>query len=132
MQSLTAHAVRLTGAAFDPVALERAYADSIRALLDAPLWSAEHPDGLRVPWRSAPEGSAHPSLSAAFRSPGLYLFGSAAGVPLYWGRTRRPLKRRLWGRYVHGQRSQCQLAVDHEHQLRAHGLDGFPEDVRAW
>ena len=130
MQSLTAQAVRLTEAAFDPAALDRAYADYIRVVLDWPLWSAEQPEGVRVPWRSALDASADPRLRDAFGSPGLYLFGSAAGIPLYLGMTRRPLKRRLWGRYLQGQRSQCQLAVDYEDQLRAIGLDGFPEELR--
>ncbi len=91
-----------------------------------------HPDGVRISWRSASAAFRSPALDAAFRSPGLYLFGSADGVPLYHGMTRGPLRKRLWGRYVGGGRSQCQLAADYERELLAHGIDGFPPDVRAW
>jgi hypothetical protein len=132
MESSNAHSRRLAEATADPAALRHAYGDFIRAVLNSPLWSPEHTGGVRIPWRAAREASAHPSLRNAFGSPGLYLFGSAAGAPLYLGMTRRPLWKRLGGRYVHGPRSQCQLAVDHESELLAHGLEGFPDEIRAW
>jgi len=112
--------------------LGRAYADHVTAVLDSPLWSAADSGGLRIPWRSAVAACASPTLKEDFRSPGLYLFGSSAGVPLYLGMARAPLRKRLWGRYVRGQRSQCQLAVDYESELLAHGVDGFPPGLRAW
>jgi hypothetical protein len=132
MQSLETLSRRLVESAPDLTALDRAYDAFIRAVLDSPLWTTEHPDGVRIPWRSAQAASAHPSFRDTFGSPGLYLFGSVAGVPLYLGMTRGPLWTRLARRYVQGRRSQCQLAADYEHQLLARGLEGFPDEVRAW
>jgi hypothetical protein len=131
MQVISAHSRRLIEAASDPAALSTAYADFIRTVLDSPLWSPEHSGGIRIPWRAAREARAHASLRGTFDSAGLYLFGSAVGIPLYLGMTGGPLRARL-RRYVYGRRSQCRLAVDYEPQLLAHGLQGFPDDVRAW
>lgn len=131
MRNLEALTRSLIGAA-SPAALSRAYDGYIRAVVNSRLWSADCPEGLRIPWRSAREASADITLRNAFRLPGLYLFGSAAGVPLYLGMTRGQLWRRLRGRYVQGARSQCQLAADYQPELCARGLEGFPEEVRVW
>ncbi len=56
----------------------------------------------------------------------------ALGVSRYVGRTNkseRTLKDRLFGRYIGGPASQCQLAADYEQQLVAHGLAGFPPGI---
>ena len=112
--------------------LERAYLRYLEVVLDGPLWSDQQPNGLRIPWRSANAARKHPQFREAFECPGLYLFGSDAGVPLYLGMTTTTLWKRLSRRYVRGGRSQCQLAVDYEQELLAHGIDGFPKEVRAW
>ena len=130
--TLQAHAVPLLNAGSNRAELESAYSHFLEAVLGAPLWSTQQADGLRVPWRSGKEASAHTSLRDAFNSPGLYLFGSDAGVPLYLGKTATTLWKRLGRRYVRGKRSQCQLAVDYEQELLARGIDGFPDDVRGW
>jgi hypothetical protein len=132
MKTLEAHSSRLLEAVSDLAALEKAYSEFIQAVLDSALWSPEYPNRLRIPWRLAGQASVHPTVRHVFGSPGLYLFGSAGGVPLYLGMTRRPLWMRLWRRYLHGPRSQCQLAVDYERQLISHGLEGFPNEVREW
>ncbi len=119
-------------AACDSAKLARAYSRFIQEILEAPLWSAQRPNGVRIPWRLAKEAFQHPLLRDAFNSPGVYLFGSEAGVPLYLGKTTTTLSKRLRRRYVAGRRSQCQLAVDYGPELLAHGIDGFPADVREW
>ena len=130
--NLQADADRLLAVASNPAKLAHAYSDFIQAIFEAPLWSAQQPNGVRIPWRSAKEASEHPLLRDAFNSPGLYLFGSDAGVPLYLGKTTTTLSKRLRRRYVAGKRSQCQLAVDYEPELLARGIDGFPDDMREW
>ncbi len=131
--ALQVHSDRPLAAASDDARLERAYADYIQAALDAPLWSAECPDGVRIPWRLAKQAAAHPSLHDTLGSPGLYLFGDEEGVILYLGMTTTTLWKRLRGRYVAGLRSQCQLAADYASDLVAAGnITGFPEQIRAW
>jgi hypothetical protein len=115
-----------------PSALRNAYCDYISAILASRLWSSTSTFGLRIPWRQANSAAKHAASRNAFGSPGLYLFGSDLGIPLYVGMTKGPLWSRLRKRYVCGHRSQCQLAVDYEHELISRGLDGFPDDVREW
>ncbi len=130
---LQVYSDRLLAAASDDARLERAYADYIQAALDAPLWSAECPDGVRIPWRLAKQATAHPSLHHALGSPGIYLFGDEEGVILYLGMATTTLWKRLRGRYVAGPRAQCQLAADYASDLLAAGnITGFPEQIRAW
>ncbi len=76
---LQVHSDRLLAAASNTARLERAYADYIQAALDAPLWSARHPDSVRIPWRLAKQAAVHPSLHDILGSPGLYLFGDEEG-----------------------------------------------------
>ena len=130
--SMQEQAALLVSAASNSSDLTRAYSDYIQAVLRGPLWSVREPGGVRIPWRSAKEARDHPELADSFNRPGLYLFGSEAGVPLYLGMTTTTLWKRLSRRYVRGARSQCQLAVDYEQELVAHGVDGFPEEIRAW
>lgn len=126
-------AVQFLEAQYDSRALKQAYARYLGELLSSPLWSTPEPEGLRIPWRSAKEAAKHPHLAEAFKLPGLYLFGSGAGQPLYLGKTaKQTLWTRLRGRYVSGTRSQCQLAADYEVALINGGIDGFPEEVRTW
>jgi hypothetical protein len=115
----------------DRLGLERAYAAWAEDLLQTPLWSLQQ-YGKRIPWRLAEIARKHPSMQAAFASPGLYLFGSAAGSPLYLGMTTQTLWKRLSGRYLRGERCQCQLAVTYCEELRRDGINGFPESIREW
>lgn len=131
MEPFTRHASLLLAAARDRRILLKTYSAYLAALLDAPLWSPEHPSGWRVPWRLAAEAHKHASLHAALESPGLYLFGSAVGIPLYIGIARR-LWSRLSRRYVCGPHSQCQLAADYAEAISSAGLNGFPEEIRTW
>ena len=129
----TVEASRRLEASPDRAALARAYNDVIEAILTSPLWAPERPGGLRIPWRAAREAMAHPDLRGAFASPGLYIFGSAAPSPVYLGMTSGWLKGRLMNRYVRqgvGVESQCQLAATYRCALVAHGLAGFPEEIR--
>jgi hypothetical protein len=130
--TLLALGARLVSVASDPVRLAHAYSDHLQMILAAPLWSTEHPEGARIPWRLAKEAREHQLMRPAFDSPGLYLFGSQEGVPLYLGKTRKTLWGRLARRYVNGERSQCQLAATYEKQLIADGMRGFPSEIRAW
>ena len=125
-------ATRLVRAASNSSDLARAYSEYLEAVLNGPPWSVREPRGIRIPWRSAKEAKEHPEFADSFNGSGLYLFGSEAGVPLYLGMTTTTLWKRLSRRYVRGARSQCQLAVDYEQELVARGVDGFPEEIRAW
>ena len=107
------------------------YAEFIQSRLAESLWSATSSAGSRIPWRLAAEAAKHTSLTKAFQLPGLYLFGSSAGAPLYLGKTeKQTLWSRLRTRYVRGKESQCQLAADYQFDLIKRGLEGFPNDVR--
>ena len=121
-----------TGALDDLHQLERAYAAWVENLLTLPIWSLHQPNGKRILWQMAEIARKHPTLQTDFASPGLYLFGSAAGIPLYLGMTTQTLWKRLSGRYLRGERCQCQLAVTHGEELRRNGVDGLPESVREW
>lgn len=118
----------------DSDALPHAYDQCLSAVLSAPTWSTDCTEGVRIPWRAAAAARMHPSLSAAFESPGLYLFGTQNLVPRYWGKAPgRPLWNRLKERYVCGSKSQCQLAADYENDLRMRpGIEGFPVEVVEW
>ncbi|GEM_PF-2834647 len=129
MSDVYVHADRLASAVSHPTALENAYADWITAVLASPLWSTEHRDTLRIPWRSFATADASAELQESFRSQGLYLWGSAAGVPLYLGSaSARPLRARLLARYVGGADNQCPLAAKYESELVMRGMDGLPTD----
>jgi hypothetical protein len=135
IESLSRHLIELVE---DPVAFSAAYGEYLGSLLSEPLWSPAFPGRSRLPWRLAAEAKkADPAWAAAFGKPGVYLFGSATFVPLYWGMTEKgTLWTRLNGRYVGikkdgSQKSQCQLAADYENELVANGLDGFPVEVVA-
>ena len=105
--------------------LESAYSDYIRLVMDSPLWLK----GIRFPWRSVQGASS--KLGQVFQLPGLYLFGSAALIPLSIGMTNQTLKKRLNGRYIRGRESQCQLAVRYEQAIINQGRNGTPKDVRS-
>lgn len=132
MHNIEALSRPLIEAATGTVNVSRAYDDYLRMLLASPLWSLDKSEAPRIPWRSAKGAATHPATRIIFRSPGLYLFGSAVGVPLYLGMSSKPLWVRLGKRYLSGRRSQCQLAFDYERELVAHGLGGFPDEVRVW
>lgn len=121
---------RLLDASSDRRALAAVYESYVHRVLTGPVWSEGEHNALRFPWRVAKEVSTNPTLAEGFRSPGLYLFGSDAGVPLYLGKTaKQTLWKRLRGRYLGGKRSQCQLASDYEQELLANGIDGFPDEI---
>lgn len=121
----------MLGGAGNGPSLTHAYDGCMEVVLRSPYWSPECPSGLRIPWRLAKEARSYPSTSNVWDFPGLYLFGSAAGVPRYLGETGGTFRKRLQ-RYVFGRRSQCQLAVDYEQALVERGLEGFPEEIREW
>ena len=104
--------------------LESAYSDYIRLVMDSPLWLK----GIRIPWRSVKDASS--KLGQVFQLPGLYLFGSAALIPLYIGMTNQTLWKRLNGRYVGRSESQCGLAARYEQEIIKQGRNGIPEAVR--
>ena len=79
--NLQAAADRLLAVASNPAKLAHAYSDFIQAIFEAPLWSAQQPNGVRIPWRSAKEARKHSLLRDAFDLPGLYVFGSDVGCP---------------------------------------------------
>ena len=106
------------------------YDDWMTELLATPLWSHCTPDAPRIPWRLA--GEAGSRMPEAFGSPGLYMFGTGCGVPRYIGRTSTALKKRLFGRYLRGERCQCELAATYCVALREKGIDGFPAEIRQW
>jgi hypothetical protein len=132
MQTLNTILLPLIATGSDPAGLKAAYTQYAQALPSTPLWSEEYPKGIRVPWQLAAAAAHHPAVREVFRSPGLYLFGTDLGVPIYLGMTIGPLWKRLSGRYVRGPRSQCKLACDHCADLASRGVDGFPQDVRDW
>jgi hypothetical protein len=129
---LFAAGARLSSAIGDPQALALSYSDHIEAALSEVPWSADRPEGVRIPWRLAKEARNYHRMRAAFESPGLYIFGSQGGIPLYMGKTETTLWKRLARRYVVGERSQCQLTATYEQGLLASGMRAFPPEVRAW
>ena len=116
----------------DPGRLQGAYREYMEAVLASPLWSEEQAGGVRIPWRLARDASNSAPLCEAFGHPGLSLFASAAGIPLYWGMTEKTLWQYLSRRFVHGPKTQCQLTADYERDAIARGLEGFPDEVRQW
>ena len=122
----------LVNAAHDPHRLKTAYAAWLEGLLRSPSWSSTTPDGKRVPWRAAETAKDHPSMQAAFASPGIYLFGTSSGIPRYLGKAEdETLGERLFGRYLGGPNSKFWLAAKHGDALRISGVTGFPKDVLA-
>lgn len=123
----------LLAAVAEPDKLRAEYATYIDALLNSPLWSASQ-SGLRIPWRSATDARNDPALADQFETSGLYIFGGGEepGWPMYIGMTTGTLWKRLARRYVRGEKSQCQLAVDYEVALRTAGTAGFPVEIREW
>ena len=110
--------------------LGKAYAAWVENILRSPLWSLKQSDGKRIPWHAAEIARKHSSIQAAFALPGLYLFGSAAGIPRYLGMTKQTLWERLSGRYLRGEGCQCQLAVTYGDELRRNGINGFAQSIR--
>jgi len=120
---------RLIGALRDKDSLAEIYALFMDELLRLPLWSPEDPHGGRIPWRAAER--ARRLMQQEFDSPGLYIFG-AGEVPLYIGKTKDSLWNRLRGRYLNGERSQCELAARYSDRICEKGIEGFPEEIRKW
>lgn len=83
MASLDSQSRRFISSIKDRDALRVVYAEHIEWLRSESHWSAERATGSRIPWRLAAEAAKHANLSDAFELPGLYLFGSKDGVPLY-------------------------------------------------
>ncbi len=116
----------------DVCQLKKEYAAWVEDLLRSPLWSLQEMNGRRIPWRLADAARKLPPMKAVFDSPGLYLFASAAGIPLYLGMTGQTLWKRLSGRYVRGEKCQCQLADTYQEELCRDGINGVPASIRDW
>jgi hypothetical protein len=122
----------LVAAMYDAEKLTQVYSSLMDELLRLPLWSLATPHGRRILWHHATVAAQYSSWKGAFASPGLYMFGDKSGVPLYIGKTEGTLRKRLFNRYVRGERSQCQLAATYQGALRERGIDGFPQEIREW
>lgn len=109
-------------------ALTAAYETVLSALFARPLWESGTVDLQRVPWSQGKR--ARTEDIAAFKSPGIYIWGVDAR-PLYIGKTLSSFGKRF-SRYIWNPRSQCNLACDFEDSLIARGLDGFPQEVHEW
>ena len=112
----------------DPARLYDAYDSLLRDLWDQPAWTGVGPVTGRVTWHQG--RNARAAAPALFNSPGVYIWG-AETRPLYIGRARNSFAKRF-SRYIWSRKSQCNLARDYEGVIRADGVDGFPEEVRAW
>ncbi len=117
----------------DPHRLETAYENVLTDLFGNPFWKSGPTVLQRVLWTQGER--ARTEDSKAFGLPGLYLWG-AKERPVYIGMTgktqKQSLGKRLRSRYIGNERSQCNLAKKYELQLREHGIDGFPADIREW
>ncbi len=99
-------------------------------ILAAPLWSRDFPQGRRIPWRSA-RTAADTFLAEEFNSPGIYLFGVFDNLR-YVGKTKNPLRKRVFTRYIGGYRSQLCLAERYVKPFRDKGIAGFPDGDQRW
>jgi HEPN domain-containing protein len=110
----------------DEAALKREYAAFLEHLFLTGFWPSTDFPYPRIPWKLF--GKAINSLPESYKNPGLYLFGSES-TPRYLGSTTTTLLKRIRGRYIGGEKTQCRLAETYRASLIAHGLKGFPEEI---
>ena len=104
------------------------YSMIIQILLDSKIWSNNEPKNPRVPWQHGRSvRSEHKDL---FSKSGIYLWG-VENIPLYIGKTKQSFNKRF-SRYIWSKKSQCNLALNYENELKNNGINGFPEEIMEW
>lgn len=120
--------VRLYDGVGNPDRLLAVYDSVLSDLFHNPFWESGATALRRVPWKQGMR--ARIGDSEAFRSPGLYLWGSE-DRPLYIGITRAAFSKRF-SRYIWDERSQCNLAEQYGAKLVSKDIDGFPVGITDW
>lgn len=108
------------------------YDEWLRTLSNSPTWSTENPHYVRIPWLRAKPASQSGDSAGAFQAAGCYLLAASPCIPRKIGKTKQPLKKRLFPRYFTGPYCQCMLAEQHGRTLLQHGWRRLPDDVLAW
>ena len=108
--------------------LNDSYSLFISSLLDSKFWSKNEPKNPRVPWQFG--SIVRGERKDIFSKSGIYLWG-AGKVPLYIGKTKDSFNKRF-SRYIWEEKSQCNLALKYESELKSKGINGFPKEIFEW
>jgi len=114
----------------DNTKIEEIYSSIIKKLLASEYWSTNN-EAPRVKWYDGE--TAKESRREVFNCSGLYLWG-ADSVPRYIGKAERQSFKKRFRRYIFGENSQCDLANIYKEEIipADKGIDGFPNEIRAW
>jgi hypothetical protein len=115
--------------------LKDIYSKWLEKLFVSELWDDSNQDGKRIPWKIAE--NAFEAMTDTFNSPGIYIFVTEDKKPLYLGRAKDALKKRLRRRYFGPKTkdkkySQFQIAANNEQVLKSKGYDYLPKDILDW
>lgn len=125
---------KFIGALGDNELLKDIYSEWLETLFVSELWDKSNPNGRRIPWKMAE--NAFKAMNDTFNSPGLYIFVTKDKKPLYLGRTKDALKKRLRGRYFGPKNeksknkkiAQFQIAANYEQVIKS-GYEYLPKDI---
>jgi hypothetical protein len=108
--------------------IKKIYCNLLEELNSSEYWSNSENTAPKVKWS---DGINIKSIQKdIFSNSGLYLWG-ADNIPRYIGMTKQNFGERF-KRYIGNDNSQCKLAEKYEKELKANGINGFPNEVRKW